>query len=160
MLIVLEKRRAAELIIVNCESMVPLAPTEPVKITAPVVFTTRRESDPLAPSVVPVTVIAPLPAARVIDLLTPTRRFPPIVNAVLVVVMLEDVVTAPEVEKPPGDTMAPVDPLVNTPELVTATAPPAAAVKLLFTANVVPFNVAEPTATVFPKVVAPVAALV
>ena len=95
---------------------------------------------------------------RTIDLPSPIVRAPPMLSAVLVVVMLLDRVAAPDVENPPGAVMAPVAPRVNIPELVTATAP--VAVKLLFTANAVPFKVAEPTFTVLEKVVAPVAVLV
>ena len=85
---------------------------------------------------------------------------PPILKVVLVVVILLARLAAPVVEKPPGAVITPVAALVNSPELVTATAPPEAAVKLLFTAYATPCNVAEPTATVFENVVVPVAALV
>ena len=94
----------------------------------------RVSAEPVVvPVVMPVTVIAPDPAARVGVAASPITRLPPIVSAVLVVVMLLDSVTAPDVENPAGATMAPVAPFVNMPELVTAIAPPAAAVKLLFT---------------------------
>ena len=54
--------------------------------------------------------------------------------------------------------IAPVAPLENVPELVTATAP-VLAEKQLFTEYATPCNVAEPTATVPVNVVVPVAAL-
>jgi hypothetical protein len=149
---VLENVRSAELVMVRADIL-----TAPVKVTAPVVFTIRDLPDNAGGVlvVVPVIVIAPLPAPRVI--LAPIIRFPPMVNAPEPeVVMLFDKVAAPEVENPPGATMAPV--AVNIPELVTATAP--AAVKVLFAEYATPLKVAEPTATVFEKVVVPVAALV
>jgi len=68
---------------------------------------------------------------RVIEVPVPTIKAPPMLSAVLVVVMLLDKVAAPDVENPPGAVIAPVAPLVNTPELVTATAP--VAVKALLT---------------------------
>ena len=42
-------------------------------------------------------------------------------------------VAAPEVENPPGAVMAPVAPLVNIPELVTAMAPEPVEAKVLLT---------------------------
>ena len=135
MLIVLENNRAAELVIVSVVSMlVDPEPTAPVKVTAPVVLTVRVSAEPpVVPSVVPVTVMAPLPAARVGVTASLRTRLPPMLKVVLVVVMLLPKVTAPEVENPPGAVIVPVAPLVNIPELVTATAPAAAAVKELLT---------------------------
>ena len=60
-------------------------------------------------------------------------RAPPMLKVVLVVVMLLDKVAAPEVENPPGAVMAPVAPLVNIPELVTAMAPEPVEAKVLLT---------------------------
>lgn len=79
----------------------------------------------------------------------------------LVVVMLLDRFTAPEVEKGPRAVMAPVAPMVNTPELRIPIAPacPVAANEL-FTAKFTPCNIADPTATVFEKVVVPAAVVV
>ena len=68
-----------------------------------------------------------------IEVPVPTIRAPDMVKAVLVVVILLDKVAAPDVVNPPGAVMAPVAPLVNIPELVTATMPAAAAVKVLLT---------------------------
>ena len=132
-LMVDENNRAAELVIVRSVSMRACPePTAPVNVTAPVVFTVSVSAEPDAvPSVVPVTVTAPEPAARVGAAASPITRLPPIDRVVLVVVMLLDSVTAPVVENPPGATIAPVAPLVNIPEFVTAIAP--VEVKLLFT---------------------------
>ena len=88
----------------------------------------------------------------------PSVRLPPMVKAVLVVVMSLDKVAAPVVLNPPAASILPAALNVNVPLLVTATAPVAS--RLLFTAKSVPFNVAEPTLTVSAKVVVPVAALV
>ena len=132
-LMVLENRRAAEWVIVRAVNIVESPdPTAPVNVTAPVVFTVRVSGSPVAvPSVVPVIVIAPDPAARTTVIPSPITRLPPILSAVLVVVMLLDSATAPVVENPLGATIAPVPPFVNIPEFVTATAP--IDVKLLFT---------------------------
>mgnify|MGYP007099595718 CR=1 FL=1 len=77
-----------------------------------------------------------------------------------VVVILFARLAAPDVENPAGAVMAPAALKVNSPELVTATAPPEAAVKLLLTLYATPRKVAEPTFTVLEKAVVPVAALV
>ena len=84
---------------------------------------------------------------------------PPILSVVLVVVMLLARFAAPDVENPLGAVIAPAEDRVNKPEFVTAIAPPAAAVKLLFTLKLVPLRVAEATETAPEKVVVPVAAL-
>ena len=132
-LIVLENNRVLELVMVRVVNMIlEPVPTAPVNVTAPVVFTVRVSAEaPPVPSVVPVMVIAPDPAARVTEVVSPITRLPPILRAVLVVVMLLDSVAAPDVENPVGAMMAPVPPRVNIPEFVTATAP--VAVKLLLT---------------------------
>ena len=87
-----------------------------------------------------------------------TVKVPPMDKRVLVVRILLAKDTLPEVENPPGVVIVPVEFFVKVPELVTATAP--VEVRLLFTAKLVPLKVADPTLTVLPKVVAPVAALV
>lgn len=101
---------------------------------------------------------APVSEDRVMEAASAITRLPPIDRSVLVVVTLAAKLTAPEVEKPLGAVMFPVEFLVRVPELVTATDP--VAVKLLFRAKVVPFRVAELKDTVLENVVAPVAALV
>ncbi len=132
-LMVLENRSVLELVMVRVVNIVETpVPTAPVNVTAPVVLTVRVSAEPaVTPSVVPVIVIAPIPAARVTEAASPITRLPPILSVLLVVVMLLDRVAAPDVENPLGAIMAPVAPLVNIPELVTPT--PVVAVKLLFT---------------------------
>ena len=85
---------------------------------------------------------------------------PPMLKAVFVVVILLARRAAPDVENPAGAVIMPVAALVKVPELVTAIAPAAAAVKLLLTLYATPRKVAEPTFTVLEKAVVPVAALV
>ena len=85
---------------------------------------------------------------------------PPMLKAVFVVVILLARRAAPDVENPPGAVMAFAALKVNSPELVTATAPPEPAVKLLLTLYATPRKAAEPTFTVLEKVVVPVAASV
>lgn len=92
-----------------------------------------------------------------------TVRDPVMDKRVLVVVMLLARLTSPLVENPPGAVILPVELLVNSPELVTemlAPGPLLADEKLLLTAKLVPFRVAEPINTVLPKVVTPLAAFV
>ena len=117
---------------------------------------------PAVPVIVPLIVISPAPTDPCVDKVTlrvsAIVNVPPILKVVLVVVILLARLASPEVENPPGATIAPVVPNVNNPELVTAMAP--VAVKLLLTLKMVPFKVAEPTATVLEKVVVPVAAFV
>ena len=93
---------------------------------------------PVVPVVVPDNVILPAPAAPCVDkvtvLVSAIVNAPPIDKVLLVVVILFAKLAAPVVENPPGAVIAPVALKLKTPVLVTAIAPPAAAVKLLFTA--------------------------
>ena len=118
--------------------------------------------EPVVPVVVPEIVILPIPTDPCVDKITlrvsAIVNVPPILKVVFVVVILLAKLAAPEVENPPGATIAPVADNVNNPELVTAIAP--VVVKLLLTLKIVPLSVAEPTLTVFEKVVVPVAAFV
>ena len=120
--------------------------------------------EPVVPVVVPVMVISPAPTEPWVDkvtvLVSAMVKVPPMLKVVLVVVILLAKLALPVVENPLGAVMAPVEDSVNNPELVTAMAPPLAAVKLLLTLKMVPFKVAEPTLTVLENVVVPVAALV
>ena len=136
--IALENSNAAELVMVRVTSLVAEPdPTAPVKVTAPAAaFTISVEAAPPVPSVVPLIVTPPEPAVKVIVAPLPSRKAPPpeerVMSELVVDILLESVV-APVVEKPPGAVMVPVTPLVKIPELVTAIAPPVAAVKLLLT---------------------------
>ena len=120
--------------------------------------------EPVVPVVVPVMVISPAPTEPWVDkvtvLVSAMVKVPPMLKVVLVVVILLAKLALPVVENPLGAVMAPVEDSVNNPELVTAMAPPLAAVKLLLTLKIVPFKVAEATDTAPLKVVVPVAALV
>ena len=120
--------------------------------------------EPVVPTVVPVMVILPTPTDPWVDKVTvrvsAMVNAPPILRVVLVVVILLARLAAPDVENPLGAVIAPAEDRVNVPELVTVMAPPAAAVKLLFTLKLVPLRVAEATETAPENVVVPVAALV
>ena len=113
---------------------------------------------PIVPLVVPVTVNAPFAVDSVGVAASAITKLPPMLKVLFVVLMLLARLTLPVVLKPPAAEMLPVEFLVKVPLFVTETAP--VEVKLLFTANVVPRSVADPTLTVLLKVVAPVAAFV
>ena len=151
---------AALFVIVRAVRLVALPePTAPRLTMPPAAFNVRLSAAPPAvPSVVPVMVSIPVPLVNVGVAASAIVKAPPMKSAELVVVILAAKLTSPEVLKPVGATIFPVELFVNVPLLVTATAP--VVVKLLFTANVVPFSVAEPNCTVLLKVVAPVAAFV
>jgi hypothetical protein len=125
---------AALLVIVAAVKLVELPlPKAPTLITPPNAFNVNVSAEPPAvPSVAPVIVRAPLPEVNTTDTASAIVKAPPILSAVLVVVMLFAKLTAPVVLKPPVAVMAPVAPFVNVPLLVTATLPVDA--KLLFTA--------------------------
>ena len=83
---VLEKRRAAELVMVKAVSIsASPVPTAPVKVTAPVVLTARvSTAPPFTPSVVPVTVNASLVVAVMVGVLaSDMTRFPATVMALV-----------------------------------------------------------------------------
>jgi hypothetical protein len=150
---------AALFVIVKAERLVALPDPMAAKLSVLVVLSVSDSAKlPAVPSIVPEIVKAPEPLLKVGEAASPIVNAPPMLNAVLVVVMLLDKLTSPEVLKPPVAVIAPVAPFVNVPLLVTAVAPEE--VKVLFTAKVVPLNVADPTATVPLNVVAPVAAFV
>ena len=136
--IALENSKAAELVMVRVVSIVvEPVPTAPVNVTAPAAASTISvEAVPLVPSVVPLMVTPPEPAVKVIVVPLPSRKAPPpeqrVMSELVVDILLKSVV-APDVENPVGAVIAPVALLVKMPELVTAIAPPAAAVKLLLT---------------------------
>jgi len=160
---VLLKLSAPELAIVTTASFVAKPdPTAPVNVTVPAAASTMSvEVEVPAPSVAPPIVTPPEPAVRVVVTPLPIVRAPPPVQrfmSELVVEMLLERVVTPDVENPAGAVIAPAALKVNSPELVTATAPPEAAVKLLLTLYATPRKVAEPTFTVPEKVVVPVAA--
>ena len=132
------KLRAAELVIVRVASFVATPdPTAPVNVTVPAAaFTMSVQAVVPAPSTAPPIVTPPKPAVRVDVTPVPIVRAPPplhrLIRPFVVEIELESVVT-PVVEKPEPELVseiAPVAPLVNVPELVTATAP-VEAVKLL-----------------------------
>ena len=134
--IALENSKAAELVMVRVVSIVVTpVPTAPVNVTAPAAASTISVSGPppVVPSVVPEMVTPPEPAVNVTEAVSPSTRLLPILMRAFVVDILLDKVAAPDVENPAGAIIAPVAPLVKMPELVTAIAPPAAAVKLLLT---------------------------
>ena len=89
---------------------------------------------------------------------------PPILNVALVVVILLARFAAPVVEKPPAAVMAPVEFLVNKPELVMATAPVRFTAPLKLTATPVMVKVVsfvdEPVPTAPVNVTAPPAAFI
>ena len=135
-LIAFENSKAAELVMVRVVSIVvEPVPTAPVNVTAPAAASTTSVSGPppVVPSVVPEMVTPPEPAVKVTEAASPITRLLPILMRAFVVDILLDKVAAPDVEKPAGAVIVPVAPLVKMPELVTAIAPPAAAVKLLLT---------------------------
>jgi len=138
-------------------------PSAPVKVTLPVPACSVSDSSPVpaVPSVLPVTRMlpaVPAPVDSVGDAPSATTRFPPMLRSVLAVVMFAARFTLPLVLNAPVLVMAPVIFLVSIPVLAIVVVPMDA--KLLFTAYAVPRRSAEPTATVFPKVVVPVAAFV
>ena len=153
-----------EFVIVKSVRLVELPDPIAARFTVPVpAFRVKVSAEPPAvPSRAPETVMAPAPTEPWVESVTvvPSAKVKelPILKRVLVVVILEAKFTAPLVENPPGAVILPVEFLVKVPEFVTLIAP--VEVRLLFTAKVVPFKVAEPTLVVDPKVVAPVAALV
>ena len=154
------KLSVPELVIVTAVKLVAFPePTVLLKLIVPVVFKIRLSAKPPGvPSVIPVTVIAPDPAASVTLAASAMVSPPPMLKGALVVVILLARLADPVVEKYPVDVITPVAFLVKTAELVTSIAP--VEVKLLFILKLFPFNVAEPTLTVPVKVVAPMAALV
>ena len=125
---------AALLVIVTAVKLVELPlPKVPTLITPPDAFKVSVSAEPPAvPSVVPVTVRAPLPEVKTTDAASAIVKAPPMLKALFAIVMLLAKFASPEVLKPPLAVIAPVAPFVNVPLLVTAIAPVAA--KLLFTA--------------------------
>ena len=135
-------------------------PITPFKAIAPLPEEMVRLCVPAALSLTALSVRLPFVVVKLI--LPASVKLPPMLNVspAVFVVMLLAKLTLPDVEKLPVVTeIGLLAATVKRPELVMAKLP-AVVVKLLLKLNAVPLSVAEPTLTVLPNVVAPVAALV